>query len=94
MNETQQRIFNFINHLCNSCILMSPSGDVITNMPVLLTRQQIADKLSLSEKTVQRGLDFLLTNKYIYRLEIGAKLYIYNIIPVNNINDFICRVRV
>jgi predicted HTH transcriptional regulator len=94
MNETQQRIFNYINHLTSSCVLMAPSGDVITNMPVLLTRQQIADKLCLSEKTIERHIDYLLENKYIYRVSIGVSNYIYNTIPINNNSDYICRIKV
>jgi|GEM_PF-6228051 len=92
MNETQQRIFNFINYLCNSCLLHDDNGNKLNNMPVLLTRHAIARKLCLSEKTVQRNLDWLVNNKHIYRISLSG-VYIYNTKPITNVNDVICRIR-
>lgn len=92
MNETQERIYNFIKWLCSSCKLSDPSGRQLDNLPVLLTRQAIANKLCLSEKTVQRNLDWLITNNYIYKIEFNHS-YIYNIKPINVNHDFLCRLR-
>lgn len=92
MNETQTRIFNFINYLCNSCVLHDDNNNQLHNMPVLLTRHAIANKLCLSERTVQRNLDWLVANKYIYRLSLSG-VYIYNTIPITSVNNVICRIR-
>lgn len=87
MNETQKRIYDFIYHLCTSCKFLTGT------MPVLLTRHDIAKKLCLSDKTVQRNLEWLIDNKYIYRVEYN-RLYIYNVNPIDTTYDFICRIRV
>lgn len=92
MNETQKRIYDYVKHLCSSCILYDQSGRQLDNIPVLLTRHVIADKLSLSDKTVQRNLDWLVSNNYIYKISFGSN-YIYNIKPITN-NDFLCRVKI
>lgn len=93
MNETQQRVYDYIKHLCSSCILYDQSGRQVDNIPVSITRQSIADKLNISEKTVQRCLKHLLDNNYIYRYELGSSVYIYNIKPINTNKDFICRIK-
>ena len=92
MNQTQKRVYNFIKYLCSSCILHDQSGRQLDNMSVLLTRQAIANKLCLSERTVNRALDYLVANNYIYRISIGIN-YIYNINNISNINNTIIRVR-
>lgn len=93
MEGTQERVYKYIKHLCESCKLSYPNGNNIDNIPVSITRQQIADKLNISEKTVQRCLKYLLDNNYIYRYELGSSVYIYNIKPINTNQDFICRVK-
>lgn len=92
MNETQQRIFNYVKWLCSSCCLMSSQGDILDNVPVLTTVKSIADKLGLSERTVQRNLEWLVNHNYIYRVEHNRS-YIYSTQPINLNNDFLCRVR-
>ena len=92
-NETQQRMYNYINHLCSSCTLLTLSGHKVDNMPVLITVQQLSKKLSLSEKTIQRNLKALIDNNYIYRAEISNSVYIYNTMPITTNQDFICRVK-
>lgn len=93
MNETQQRIYNYISKLCNACILIHPkTGDKFNNMSVLLTRQDIANELNISEKTVQRNINWLVDNKYIYKLEYNHS-YIYSIKPITD-NYLFCMVKV
>lgn len=92
MNKTQKRVYDFINYLCSSCLLHDDNNHKLDNLPVLLTRQAIANKLCLSNKTVERALEYLITNKYIYRIEFGNN-YIYNTKPININHDFLCRVR-
>ena len=93
MNETQERVYKFIKYLCSSCLLQDANNNKLDNLPVLLTRQAIADKLSLSSKTVERALEWLIANNYIYREEFNRS-YIYNIKPIDITNhDFLCRIR-
>ena len=84
MNKTQKRVYDYIKYLCNACILVYPyTHDKFNNMCVLLSRQDIANKLCLSNKTIERALEYLINNKHIYRKEIGHN-YIYSINPIND----------
>ena len=62
MNETQKKIYDYIYKLCNSCVLEYPSGGPVVNLPVLLTRHVIAKDLNMSDKTVQRNIEWLVVS--------------------------------
>ena len=81
MNQTQQRIFNYITALIK-----------LNNIPVMLSVHNIAVKLSLSEMTVRRNLDWLVDNKHIYNTKLGNSI-VYYTEAIDTTNDFICYIR-
>lgn len=81
MNSTQQRIYNYLTGIIKT-----------NNIPVMITYHNIASKLNLSEITIKRNLDDMITNHILYSSKIGSNI-LYNTKPIDVTKDFVCYVR-
>ena len=91
-NKHTQSIYEYIYRLSNQCQLMTPQGDKVNNIPVLIDRQNIANKFNISIRTVIRSLNELVDNNHIYRYEYN-RLYIYSINKLNPNQDVLARIK-
>lgn len=91
LNINTKRVFKYIYSMTHSCCLYDKSGNGINITPVVLTGQDIADKLNLCERTVQRCLVLLIKSKYIYKYSLGS-INIYSTEPFIN-KDLLVRVK-
>lgn len=81
MNETQQKIYDYITGIIN-----------LNNIPVMLSYQNIASRLNISEITVKRNLDVILSNHLLYSAKLGNNI-IYNTKAIDTSKDLICYIR-
>ena len=87
MNKTQKRVYDYIKYLCNACVLVYPdTHDKFNNMCVLLSRQDIANKLCLSNKTIERALEYLINNKFVKKNKSYLLTYFYSNLKYQFIN--------
>ena len=87
-----ERVYKFINSLCTTCNAYDNKNNKLSCLPVMLTKKDIADKLCLSEKTVERSIGMLIRHHNIYRYEYNNS-YIYSLQPLDMSNDMLIRIR-
>lgn len=91
-NKNTQAVYEYIYKLANGCQLMTPQGDKVTGIAVLIDRYTIAYNLDISIRTVIRCLDELISNKHIYRYEYN-RLFIYSLYELDSTKDVLARIK-
>lgn len=92
MSGNTERVYKFIEYLCTTCNAYDDKNNKLSCVPVMITKKDVADKLCLSEKTIERNINMLIRHHNIYRYSYNNN-YIYNLEPLDMSNDILIRIR-
>ncbi len=92
LSDNTKRVYKFIEYLCITCKAYDDKNNQLSCLPVMLTKKDIANKLCLSEKTVERSITTLIRHRAIYRYNYNNN-YIYSLTPLDMSNDMLIRIR-
>ena len=86
--SNKDKVYTWIKYLC-----VHHNVPGLKNIPVMVSREYIANKFKLSIRQITRILTSLEEENKIYRHKLYNSVYIYSITPIDASNDMIVRIR-
>ena len=86
--SSKDKVYTWIKYLC-----VHHNVPGIKNIPVMVSREYIANKFKLSIRQITRILTSLEKENKIYTHKLYNSVYIYSITPIDTSNDMIARIR-
>lgn len=86
--STKDRIYDWVYYMCTHHNIPQ-----IKDIPVMFTREYLANRYNISNRQIERILLSLVEEKKLYRYKIYNNIYIYSITPKDITKDVFVRVR-
>lgn len=88
IKSTKDRVYEWIKFLCTN-----HKFNQIQDVPIMLTREYVANRYSISIRQVERILKNLEEEGKIYRYKIYNNITIYSLRPLDINHDLFVRIR-